>query len=495
MLGGKHRITDRLGQFGAVELASAVDTTTGQAVAIERLPLTAAVPAAAQQCRERLRALGKLQHKHLLQVLDCFEHAGALHVVTEPLTGESLAARLTREAVSVSQLSTWLADAMRAVASLHRQELFLRGVSPATIFLTGADRAAAPTIKVVPLVLADFCVQAVSDAQLGYCSMEQLAGATDLDARNDVYAFGAIAYQAFTGRLPFEADSPAATRLRVMTENAEPLKRARPDLPDELCTLIDLALAKRREARLSSLDSMLALLEPCTDQFSRRREPLLTVQLAAATAQLRQPEPLSLLNAAEPSSLQPIDKPITSALPQPSAAGAAMQRKLTALRAPLLTLGAFGVALLAGWTFSQRGTAGSLATEPLSVPVQAAARPASRGPATTMCSDGSFSARCGAVTKALPQEAKPASTAALNAAPEAAEAAPAGDDVLERGSQLRASSRAMSAVRAAARRSTSATTLRAAQPEPTAPATTRPECSPNYVFDAQGEKHWKPECF
>ena len=494
MLGEKYRFTERLGRFAAVELSSAVDTTTGRAVSLQRLPLSAALPDAVQKLQARITAVQPVRQDNLLAVLDSFEAAGALYVVTESVSGESLAARLTREAVTVSQLSSWLAAAMRAVVTLHRHGVVLGAVHPAAIYLTGSDATALPVVKVVPLLLGSLCALPVTDPQVGYCSMEQLAGATDLDARADVYAFAAIAYRALTGWLPFEADSAAATRLRIMTEAPTPLKRLRADLPDELCTLLDLALAKRREERLSSLDSVLALLEPCAEQIGRRKLQLMTVQLpperaeapralvaSGPEAQAAQGLAVTLLAsavqqglaptnaAAAQSSLQPVDRPARSALPQPSAAGATASLGLLARRGPQLALGALALLLIAGWAFSQRGRTSSLATQ---APRIAELTPSVASPASAARKPEPSTAANGLATSAAAGAGTPATEAEPQVQPRADK-----PDAAKRGTRARKRA-------AAAAPATSAT-----------PEKTRPECSPNYVFDAQGVKHWKPECF
>lgn len=460
MLGGKYRYSEVLGQHAAVELAYALDTSTGRTVALQRLPLTAARPDALQKCRERMLAVRALVHPHLLELLDCFEHDGALCLVSEAPGGESLRARLAREAVSVSQLGTWLADAMRAVSVLHRHGLVLGALTPAFIHV----KSDAPAIKVAPLLLASLCASPVDDAQLGYCSVEQLAGAADLDARSDVYAFAAIAYEALSGALPFAADTPAATRLRVMTEMPTPLKRARPELPDELCTLLDLALTKRREQRLASLESMLALLEPCTAPLSERKVPLLTVQLTAASPHLRPAAPLASRPAARvelvaaESSLSPVDKPIHSAAPH-AAAGAARSERRTMQRARL-ALGALAALLVAGWALSQHTAQSAPAA------VSGARPPAAPVP-------------------------EPAPPPEAHLAPDVAPAAAAGSEPAE-------PAEAPIPVDTATAKPARRRPLKSRQPAvPLAPSGRPPrsDCDPNYVFDTQGNKHWKPECF
>jgi hypothetical protein len=270
-----------------------------------------------------------------------------------------------------------------------------------------------------------------------------------------------------------------------MTESAIPLKRARPDLPDELCTLIDLGLAKRREQRLGNLESLLALLEPCTDRFSGRKVPLLTVQLAAERApvtpyvQRTQALSVSISMAAGQSSLQPVDKPVNSPLPQPSAAGTNARGRLGARKSQLFALAALAVASVAGWVLSRGNEASSLASDPLPAPAQIADPIAAHQ--RILADELGGSAQPQAAASSAPNMNDPvagASTDASSSQPQGADEIP----VLTRS-------------KAAPIPRQRGATKRSARPETTAKETTRPDCNPNYVFDAQGEKHWKPACF
>ena len=245
MLGGRYRVGEQLGSLGALQLTAAVELASGRTVTLERLPLSAAAPDAARRFDERLRRALALRHPGLLETRAGFEAEGALWVVSEPVSAESLRARLARASVPLSQLLSWLASALRGVAALHQHGLVHGGLCPELIYVASDPGARA---RVHPCLLAALCPP---DPRSAYHAPQEL----ELDVRSDVYAFGAIAYEALTGRPP---------------DGTTPLSRRRPELPSELCTLIDLALAGRREDRLSSLDAMLTLLEPCVQALRRR---------------------------------------------------------------------------------------------------------------------------------------------------------------------------------------------------------------------------------
>jgi hypothetical protein len=86
-----------------------------------------------------------------------------------------------------------------------------------------------------------------------YMSPEQYLGEKDIDARTDVYAFGALLYEAITGRMPHAASSLPELALKVTTVDAPPLKSLCPEVPSSLARLVDWSLARRREDRVPNL--------------------------------------------------------------------------------------------------------------------------------------------------------------------------------------------------------------------------------------------------
>ncbi|HET8934001.1 MAG TPA: serine/threonine-protein kinase [Polyangiales bacterium] len=162
---------------------------------------------------------------------------------------------------------------MRGVAAMHRAGVIHRDLKPENIFLcTGADGSPRE-----PKVL-DFGVSIVtSNTATGstlshgantvigtpaYMSPEQIENPSDVDVRADIYAFGAILYDAFTGQLPFSAESYPALLLAILRERPKHPSELRPDLPRELGEVLLRALSKRRDERYDSMDSFIAAVQP-----------------------------------------------------------------------------------------------------------------------------------------------------------------------------------------------------------------------------------------
>ena len=578
MLGAKYLVSESLGLFTGVDLAAGVDATNGRKVALERLPRAAASADATTRFRERVRAFTAARHASLLELQDSFEHGGAFFVATEPVPPDSLAARLARQPAGVGQLLGWLLEAMQGVAALHRRGLVHGALCPALIFFE-PSAAESERVRVAPLVLAGLSASATADeVRLRYGSMETLAGATELDARADIYAFGAIAYHALAGRSPYETGDVPGSLLRIMTEAPAPLRSACTDLPDELCALIDLTLSKRREQRLSSLDALIALLEPWARQLGQRADPPRTRPLSAAAnvtqaapslstaAGVAQPAPrlsasASGAQAARSLTPQPMAAviPLDAAraarsLPAGSSAGAGTDSATEASAAPSahatraggapgvdagLAHGAVPSAASGGGSspgaerLSDLSARASTSFPASAQSLQPVVKPATRtrpplwaatwppdpgerrrrtsvavtlGALAIIAIAGAARSRNEAEASAprtaaaaqppavvpSPHDPPLAAPAAEPIAP-AEQSAPIAAPLAERADAAQADPapppKAIPARKAArARRSRRA-------PERAAEGAPNPACTPNYVFDAQGEKHWKPECF
>jgi serine/threonine protein kinase len=145
-----------------------------------------------------------------------------------------------------------------------------RDIKPDNIFVL-SDAAVPDTVKVL-----DFGIAKLTDgssnskltstgAMLGtpaFMAPEQARGATDIDARVDIYAIGATMYQALTGRLPYDAPSMPALLFAIVEKEPTPIAELRPDIPADLVAVVVRAMAKDRTARFSSAEEMRAALSP-----------------------------------------------------------------------------------------------------------------------------------------------------------------------------------------------------------------------------------------
>ncbi len=223
-LAGTYRLDRELGAGGMATVFLAHDLKHQRDVAIKVLHPDLGAALGGERFLSEIRTTARLQHPHILPLLDSGEADGLLYYVMPLVTGETLRARLERE----RQLP--VADAVRiarevagALDYAHRQSVIHRDIKPENILLQ--DGAA---------VVADFgialAVQSAGGARMTqtglslgtpqYMSPEQAMGERTIDARSDIYALGAVTYEMLTGDPPFTGSSVQAVVAKVI--NAEP---------------------------------------------------------------------------------------------------------------------------------------------------------------------------------------------------------------------------------------------------------------------------------
>jgi serine/threonine protein kinase len=230
------------------EVYRARDTRLDRTVAIKILPAdVAADPQRRERFRREARAISRLTHPHICTLYDIGEQNGVDFLVMEYLTGETLAHRLLRGALPLEEvlhIAMQLADALDGA---HRTGLTHRDLKPANVMLTTAGA------KVLDFGLAKWrgsdpdCgtsgVQVTAPptlTQIGsvvgtvqYMAPEQVEG-KPVDARANLFALGAIAYEMTTGRKAFEATNASSVMAAILTSTPPPMFAVQPVTPRSL---------------------------------------------------------------------------------------------------------------------------------------------------------------------------------------------------------------------------------------------------------------------
>lgn len=476
ILAAKYRVERVLGVGGMGIVVAAHHLELDERVAIKlMLPELAHQSGAVARFTREARAAVKIKSEHVARVLDVgSSEDGTPFMVMEYLNGSDLAAWLRSTGpLSPEQAVEFVLQAGEAVAEAHSLGIVHRDLKPANLFVIRRPDGQL-SVKVL-----DFGISKVSDPTMAagattktltlmgsplYMSPEQMESARSVDARSDIWALGVILYELLTGACPFDGETIPQLVLQVAKGSPIPLRDRRPDAPDGLETVLIRCLEKDPERRYQTVAELAAALGDFAPQRAR-----ISVDRIAGTLLTA-----GLLTAARVAAEQPNQGPLTEILgstPTASSFSSTASRKhpgRVALGLALVAVVATGLGalLLARAHFSDKaasppttltGTArqpptASANSEEISVSPMPASAVSVATPASAMSAEPSEHAPSQTANGRLEE---PAVTAAPNAPP----APPA----------------------------------RAPKPGPVkAPLR---NCSPNFYFDAQGEKHFKRECF
>jgi eukaryotic-like serine/threonine-protein kinase len=274
VLGGRYRLRSRLAAGGMGAVWAAEDAVLGREVAVKVLgEALAGDHLAALRLRREARAAGRLVHPAIARVLDLGEDGGRPYLVMELLHGESLAARLARAGpLAPAEAVRVVAAAADALEVAHRGGIVHRDVKPGNVFVTaGGD------VKLLDFGIASAAGEtALTGGDLlgtaAYLAPERVLG-HDATPAADVYALGVLLYELLAGRPPFAGDSGPALAMAQVHARPAPLGAIAPQVPPELASACERALAKDPAARPPSAAALAAQLRSTLTDDPAPRHP------------------------------------------------------------------------------------------------------------------------------------------------------------------------------------------------------------------------------
>ena len=255
-LSDRYTIERELGAGGMATVYLAHDIKHDRDVAIKVLHPDLGAALGAERFLTEIRTTARLQHPHILPLLDSGEADGLLYYVMPLVTGETLRARLERERqLPVDDAVRVASEVADALSYAHGRAVIHRDIKPENILLQDGHALVADFGIALAVQTAGGQRMTQTGLSLGtpqYMSPEQAMGERAIDARSDIYALGAVTYEMLVGEPPFTGPSVQAIVARLITEDPRGIAAQRKAVPEHVEAAVMHALEKLPADRFAS---------------------------------------------------------------------------------------------------------------------------------------------------------------------------------------------------------------------------------------------------
>ncbi len=276
---GHYRILEKLGEGGMGVVYKALDTHLDRPVAIKVLPPgKVADPERKRRFVQEAKSASALNHPNIVTIYDINSDHGADYIAMEYIAGRTLDQVIPRQGIRLPEVLRIAIQIADGLAKAHGAGITHRDLKPSNVMVDNDGRA-----KILDFGLAkltDRTEVSEQDATLtqsghtaegaivgtvSYMSPEQAEG-KKIDARSDIFSFGAVLYEMATGHRAFHGDTPVSTLAAVIHKDPKPLSELAPVMPRDLEKIITRCLRKERDRRFQGMPDVKVALEELREE-------------------------------------------------------------------------------------------------------------------------------------------------------------------------------------------------------------------------------------
>ena len=310
-IAGKYRLNRIIGAGGMASVWSATNIFTEREFAIKfMLPQLARTPEAARRFLLEAKVSARINHPNIIEVIDVGQaEDGSLFLVMELLTGQSLDVAIRRQSppMLIRDFVVILHECARALAAAHKSGVVHRDLKPTNIFVH-RDREGNGVAKVLDFGVSKILEEekntalTVAGTVLGsplYMSPEQARGESNLDGRTDVFAFGAILFEALCGYRAYEAKNFNALIVKIATSKPKSIDECAPHVPESLRAIVRGCLEVDLKKRLQTFEEITSRVRRTLPELDASGQRLPTPLIATSVVDPDATNALPVLRASD----------------------------------------------------------------------------------------------------------------------------------------------------------------------------------------------------
>lgn len=281
IIDGKYEILEKLGSGGTSIVYKAKRLADERIVAIKIIrDELENIKELERRFRLEAEALNKMSHRNIRRILGVGQWNDSLYMVTEFIDGKTLKEIVSEGPLNVKKAVDYALQIAAGIEHAHRKNIIHRDIKPQNIIVSNDG-----TVKIVDFGIARMTSQTTRTiagkdvvGSVHYLSPEQARGGVEMDGRSDIYSFGVLLYEMFTGKVPFEGTEPVAIAMQHINQIPEQPQSVNPDISKGINDIIMKCLQKNPANRYQSAielreDLLLYVANPEGFNVIMREEP------------------------------------------------------------------------------------------------------------------------------------------------------------------------------------------------------------------------------